>query len=499
MIPPELRSLPVEIKYLILSFLPIHFIIEILTNKMDWNEINNYLLNKNNFSKILSEIDHSLMKLKLDLNALNLKKEEEELIKYLNKNNLTINNIKELKIISRYILKFNFLLFLNNESSLKNILNKFNCNSLEICWIFNKKEILNEKYISEQYCNFYCKLVDSIVKEIDNLQDIFRIHALLYLKENDEIKIDILQIINIKEKINYKKQTINFKQLFLFVNKNKYFNEIIFQTITKGNTNILLKYKSQPSNILSSINLCKTFTSTKIPFTNYYFDWTWIKKLKLIFNPYNKDYYLKCNRSLFNLIKFFLNYTKMAIILLELILVYFGYVFTFKITRGLIFNENIKNSVKILTLLNDSILTSSVIYIILKDIENTKTYFTKLGIIMFYRFITSLVFIKNDYNDACFHIEYGEWCNNFLVLYILHDLLFNKTVGAVKYWKEGLFKLFRVRKLEFCSNNDFKAKIIVDNKKRKSGKIWKWLVVGGLSTIVVVASSVGLSFWLNDK
>ncbi|KAL9658053.1 hypothetical protein ABK040_012291 [Willaertia magna] len=499
----DLVNLPIEMKYLILSFLPIHYLIESFNDESESNEYISYIVNdcKKYFIKSATEINNFIVQYEMNYNSLNWKKEEYEYLRNLIINN-NLNNFKEMKLLSRFILKNNFILFLDHKrDQLINILTLLNINSLEICWIFTKEEILNYKLSKigfyEKHCNLYLILLNTIVKDkkfIDEMtNDIFRLHALLYIVKN-QVKINILKVINI-DKPNENIKIINLDQMKLFKNKNYYSNEIIFQNIIKGNRELLLKYESQPSNLKLSINYCLQYTSKYLPF-NYYGNRTWVKNIKLYFNPSSRDYHLKCKRSIFKLFSLFLDYEITAIILIEIILACYGYIFTFKTTRALIFTEN-SIFLKLFILLFDFFIVSQIVLLFKKDIIGNLDFYLKAGGFVLLKSLISFGFSYFGYKEDFIYLQYVEWGNNLLVAFIIYNLAITVKDIWKGYLKEG-FDLFFVSKVEFLSRKEFKTDINLAKSKTKKSKSRKWMwptIVGGLTSIAVA----GVSYYVYNN
>ncbi|KAL9654941.1 hypothetical protein ABK040_008731 [Willaertia magna] len=266
-------------------------------------------------------------------------------------------------------MKINYLIFLfkdNNDqiynfNNIQNLFNKIENNFIEICWIFNKNEIFttnsdtlqNTLQNSDYHLLIYNQIKELITKNDlilnnTNLNSIFRIHGLLYLNKNNELSFDILNIINLQQDVNFKK-IINSNQMSI-VNKN--INEIIFQNIIKGNLNIYLQYKHYNSykndNLISAYNNYSLYRSINLNFGR------WFNKVNLKFNPLKKDeFIIKCYPSFFRLIDKIFYLENILFILFEFIIYYFGYLFTFKLTKDLmneieftIFKISFSNNIK---------------------------------------------------------------------------------------------------------------------------------------------------------
>ncbi|KAL9655461.1 hypothetical protein ABK040_011856 [Willaertia magna] len=213
-----------EIKYLILSFLPIHYLIEnIFNNCKEENETNtnvlmNYLLNWNYFFTIVEKIDKILKNKKLELNVMDCNLEDEiYLQKLITKNKL--ETFQHLQRISKIIVRNNYLLFLNEQNNnnckhLQQIFISLNISSLEICWIFNKTELIdknNKKLLQKiNYGQNIYKIVtylllqnETFVNNLNYNNENLEVHGILYIKQN-KIQFDTLQITNIALKpFNY--------------------------------------------------------------------------------------------------------------------------------------------------------------------------------------------------------------------------------------------------------------------------------------------------------
>ncbi|KAL9658051.1 hypothetical protein ABK040_012289 [Willaertia magna] len=281
----------------------------------------------------------------------------------------------------------------------------------------------------------------------------------------------------------------------LFKNKNYYSNEIIFQNIIKGNRELLLKYESQPSNLKLSINYCLQYTSKYLPF-NYYGNRTWVKNIKLYFNPSSRDYHLKCYRSIFKLFSLFLDYEITAIIIIEIILAYYGYIFTFKTTRALIFTEN-SIFLKLFILLFDFFIVSQIVLLFKKDIIGNLDFYLKAGGFILLKSLISFGFSYFGYKEDFIYLQYVEWGNNLLVAFIIYNLALTVKDIWKGYLREG-FDLFFVSKVEFLSRKEFKTDINLAKSKTKKSKSRKWMwptIIGGLTSIAVA----GVSYYVYNN
>ncbi|KAL9647851.1 hypothetical protein ABK040_008125 [Willaertia magna] len=477
--------LPIEIKYLIISYFPIQFLIGLIPIKDETKlEEIKYLLNEkslqnfiNNFIKnSLNLINKTLIFHDLDLHILKLNKLEQNLFLNLENNNFKEFNLaefKKLKIISKVLLKINYLFFTETTDyyfckKLQIILDKLNCKELEICWIFNKQELLKNNFYKyhNYFYSYLCNLIiqnDKFRNEIlQNINcDNFRIHGMLFIKQ-ENLNFDILQIATIDDNILPKRlqkidndllqntlqnttlQQINFTELKLlkyFKNikkqNNRITNEILFQHFTKGiNKNILFEYNFNPKkdNLFKTIKLCQSY-SLQLPF-NYSPIWSWISNIKLIINPFTNNYYLKCYRSL-----------------LQLLYLLFGFEFLF------------------------------VLFI------SFTIYFDKLS---FFNFTKQLIF-GQELSFGLLYDCFFEWYVNVHVIFVFCCFVIKVYDNWPVYWRDGLFKLFFVKKLTFCNCEEFKVNMkraITTTYKKKSKK---WNVIGVIGGIIS-AITVGLYY-----
>ncbi|KAL9658380.1 hypothetical protein ABK040_015700 [Willaertia magna] len=487
-------DLPPEIIDIIFSFLPIHFFIELHLNCNNRKE----LLNGNNyFLTIMKEMMEEITKIKSNRRLSVITTDDNLLQKYVDKEGLFNIKYYELKMISRYIVKNNFILFLKNDLPiiyiLQNFFNKLLINNLEICWIFNKNEIINfqnlKLQIEQQHCSFYILILQLLsenneiintLQQNNNYNETIRIHGLIYIKNNNNIAFDVLNIFNIKKE-NYLIKKVNTDQFYLlFVENNiKQYNkhEIIYQTLKKGNSNLSFELENNKKvnyYLLDSLQrVMRPNISSKI------LQYDWIKQFKFIFNTNNKDYYLKCNRSIRKLFLLFIPFEAILFFIFEMMVYEFGYLFTFKSTRELFFSLKDNFHKNLFTFGID-------IFFCLQSLFFFSGY-SNLDIVMS-TFLVKLIFncflFITGTRELCYYFQILEWINYFVILFFFLLSFFEMKRHWPIYYSEGLLKLFWKNKLEFYSSIEFKQFVsnVVKKKQqqqRKKKSLKKWLFIGG--------------------
>ncbi|KAL9646782.1 hypothetical protein ABK040_001204 [Willaertia magna] len=505
----SLINLPSEIKFTILSYFPICFILEILeiskNNKLNNNKQNNslhclLLKNKNYLYLQIHLMIYNLKTFLINDILILIENKYEKLIlnKYLKYQQ--VDNYFELKVLSRIVMKLNYLLFLfksdndqcNNFNNLQNLLKKIENNFIEICWIFNKNEMFTKNNNTLQNAlqnteqntlqnsdnNIYNRVKELIAKNdliLKNTNSIFRVHGLLYLNKNNEISFDILNIINLQQQNNLKK-VINYDQMYFIINNN--IQEIIFQNIIKGNLNTYLQFKCY--NNLKNENLLRSFYGN----IGIYF-YSWFKKVNLKFYPLNKDeFIIKIYPSLFRLIGGIINVETILFFVIEFFILNSGYLFTFKLTRNFI-KETEFTLFKIIYFMLDYLFSILFLYR-LYNFDISFNFITNNALIL--KFLIS-------YYLFGYKIAFGfpilELANNsvfcFVLKYYFKSLFsFNKSAFLLN-WKERNFHLLFKRKLEVQKGNEF-------YKIKRKNKKWRWL--GKL--VVVAGGLIGYYFCKNN-
>ncbi|KAL9642536.1 hypothetical protein ABK040_011103 [Willaertia magna] len=488
-----IQQLPHEIKNLILSFLPICYILEIL--ELSKND----LLNNNYFPLFSMKNINYFFQLQINLMIQSLKtindisiffeNENEKIIfnKFLNKKMV---NFFELKILSRIVMKLNYLLFLKEDScgynnNLNKVLKNIENNFIEICWIFNKDEIFTKNNTLQNSSNHlivYNKIknlitTNNLINNNNNLNSIFRIHGLLYLN-NNELSFDVLNIVNLHQNENIEKKIIQVDQMKIINYKIK---EILFQNIIKGNLNIFLQFKCDNKffnqSLITVYNNYSIVNNFKTNFTknNYLINTikNWCSKINFKFYPLNKDEYkIKLYTSLFGTLLYMFNLDNIIFILLELIVFYFEYLFTFKATRNFI--KNIEFHPK-----------SFIIYNLFSIFIFYHLYKSNITINIF--LITGIIFLIGLFSftfNSFYYLPILEIANNILVSIVFYKFIKNFKASLFSNWNEGYFHLLFKRKLEFQMGN----KIFKRKKKQRRWLLGKLVIV----VIIVVVSGGSL-------